>query len=129
MSGIRNYLVVEPDRAYARLLKSALADVGELHLVESAQAAIDWLDESDHKVDAVVMELLLGDRSGVEIVHELRSHYDWLHLPVIIHTRVKFAAIFRTKEWQASYGIVRVVEKGSASLDRLRDAMLTKPQL
>ena len=119
----KSYLIVESEPAYANLLVSALSQVGTLHVVDSAQAAIDWLDDPKHKADAIVTELLLGDRSGVEIIHELRSHYDWLDLPVIIHSRAYLDGDIARSDWRESYGVIAVIPKGVSALTKLKDAM------
>ena len=77
-------LVVEDDPRLGRLLRRLLSD--DRHVVElapDAEAATEVL-ESEAALDAVILDLGLPDRSGLEVLRELRSHGS--DLPVMILT-------------------------------------------
>ena len=81
-------LLVEQDailRAqYEHVLSSSLC----ITAIESAQLAIDILDDKSISVDGIVTDVNLGRNNGIELLHELRSYDDWLHIPVVLLSSV-----------------------------------------
>lgn len=78
-------LYIEPDRLLANSVSDYLRSFG--HVVDwrsDAQNAINAADKS--MPDAIIMELLLADHSGIEFLYELRSYSEWQAIPVVIFT-------------------------------------------
>ena len=78
-------IVVDLDRSFRQRLATALREVGwVVREAGSAREAARQL--SREHVDAAVIEGLLPDATGVELVDQLRAHGQ--HLPVVFLTRV-----------------------------------------
>ncbi len=112
-------LIIDPDRAYSRLVSDALASIGTVQQVRTAQAAIDYLDSPKALPNLIIIELFLGVRSGIEVIHEIRSYADWLGIPVILHSRSRLAAELQQADLFDDYGIEGYIQKGSDSLRKL----------
>ncbi len=77
-------LVVDDEPHILRGLKVILRDAGyEVELAENAEEAIDAA--SVRPPDAIVLDLVLPDRSGVEVCAEIRK---WSKLPIIVLSAV-----------------------------------------
>jgi DNA-binding response OmpR family regulator len=76
-------LLIETDRPLANNLCQFLSGAG--HEVDWHVNPQDAMDSADKQSpDAIVLDLLLAGRSGIEFLYELRSYPDWQTLPVII---------------------------------------------
>jgi CheY-like chemotaxis protein len=109
-------LVVEDDKAVASLLVESLTLEGHVAMATgTAAAALAHLTE--HFPDAVLLDLILPDRSGLEVLREIRRRRPGL--PVIIltgHAESEDADRART------LGVVDVMRKPQI-LDNLADAL------
>ncbi len=77
-------LVVDDEPQILRGLKVILADAGyEVEVAENAEEAINAV--SVRPPDAIVLDLVLPDRSGVEVCAEIRK---WSKLPIIVLSAV-----------------------------------------
>ena len=73
-------LVVDDEEQIRRALKSILGSRGySLSLATTAQEAL--LKVIDEPPDLVVLDLMLPDRSGIEVCRELRT---WMSAPILI---------------------------------------------
>ncbi len=83
MSGAR-VLVVDDEPQILRALQTALRGAG--YDVEAAATAAEALTRAAARPpEAVILDLVLPDRSGVEVCHELRG---WLKAPILILSAV-----------------------------------------
>ena len=79
------------------------------------QSAIDWIDDNG-PVDLVITELLLGEHNGLEFINELRSHHDWMNIPVVIQTTVPPSQhVLSTEDWRR-LGVVSYLYKPTTKL-------------
>jgi two-component system, OmpR family, KDP operon response regulator KdpE len=84
LSSKSHVLVVDDEPQILRGLKVILDDAGyDVEVAENAQEAIDAA--SVRPPDAVVLDLVLPDRSGVEVCAEIRG---WSKLPIIVLSAV-----------------------------------------
>ncbi|HCM51785.1 TPA: hypothetical protein DIS56_01475 [Candidatus Saccharibacteria bacterium] len=80
-------LVIESDRIVADNITQMLEQAGHRtswHL--DPQGAIDGADSK--APDAIIIDLMLAGRSGVEFLYEFRSYPQWQKLPVIVFSDV-----------------------------------------
>ncbi len=113
-------LLVEPDRLTAKEVTSYLSQQHTvLHAVD-AQAAIHAFD--NHKVDAVILELVMPGHNGVEFLYELRSYEDLQNVPVIVYSQ---SDVDHTQRVQltSQLGVHDVCQKGSTSLAQLSERL------
>ena len=76
-------LIVETDKLLADSLASALRRSGHQSLWKvDLQSALEVLDSD--KPDLIILDLALAERSGAELLYEIRSYPEWQNLPVII---------------------------------------------
>ena len=79
-------LIVDDDPIQRRLLDAHLSRLGlDVRQCAGGRAAIDILTGPDSgKVSAVVLDLMMPDRSGGDVMAEMRKHH--LDIPVIVQT-------------------------------------------
>lgn len=78
-------LLIESDKHLAANLSTVLKN--NCHKVVWRVDLQTALEDMDSGVpDAIIIDLLLAGRSGVEFLYELRSYPEWHNLPVIIWT-------------------------------------------
>src|SRR5436189_6469001 len=76
-------LLIEADRPLAANLQKFLEKSGhEVEWQVDLQLAMDSADM--RRPDAVILDLLLAGRSGVEFLYEFRSYPDWQNFPIIL---------------------------------------------
>ena len=118
-------LLIESDRFLAdnlaSILKSAAHDVVWR---TDLQAALEVID--DKKPDAIILDLLLASRSGVEFLYEIRSYPEWHDLPVIIWSDLSQSELETLRASLKNLGIVSYHHKSTTKLkDLLEDLNLT----
>ena len=78
-------LVVDDDTLMCKLLHMALTREGyESHEVYSGPAALDFLNE--HDVDLVLMDVMMADVNGFEVMRRLKDSDRLKDIPVILLT-------------------------------------------
>ncbi len=78
-------LVVEDEKINRRLMQAALESKGyHPRMVESGQAALDYL--RDWHVDLVLLDIVMPDMDGFQVLHTIRRNYPRAGLPVIMVT-------------------------------------------
>jgi CheY-like chemotaxis protein len=121
-SGAPHVLVVEDDLAEQQRLAQALAGAGcRVDLAVSVQQAIERL--SGTRYDAVTLDLLLGRRSGLEVLARLREDGPHREVPVIVVT-----AVTESSPALAGFDVHAVLHKpvdGQALVAALRRAGMT----
>lgn len=115
-------LCVEPDSMLAKQYAKSLAssdDIDEVVLAHDAQSALERLDES---VDCVVLELLLGQHNGLELIYEMRSHTDLRDIPVVLVTDISEHVLRESMSYDL-LGVYSYLHKSSMRLQRLQDVV------
>lgn len=111
-------LLIEADKIIAGNLARKLAQAGyEVDWQVGPQAGIDSADSAPP--DAVILDLLLAGRSGVEFLYEFRSYPEWQAVPVIIYSHVSEAELSASHPALAELGVRAFHYKPTATLDDL----------
>lgn len=106
-------LIVEDDSWQAEHMSRQLTRAG--YRTESAAHALEAIDKVDHmRPDVIVLDMMLPAANGMTLLHELRSHADLAHIPVIVCS----AETFSLKDLHP-YGVVAVVDKTTMTNDEL----------
>jgi CheY-like chemotaxis protein len=85
-------LLLEADRMLANNFSRYLKGLGHKVTWElEPQEAIYSVDKN--QLDAIIIDLLLAGRSGIEFLYEFRSYPEWQKLPVIIFSNIAAAEI------------------------------------
>lgn len=85
---MKTVLLIEFDAVLARQYAAKLGQRYHVEWRQTAQQALDVLDADNHGIDLIVMDVAISGNNGVEVLHELRSYEDWLHIPVILLSSV-----------------------------------------
>jgi len=77
-------LVIEDDEFTASLLQFVLVRQ-QMHVtrVADGRAALAWIEEG-HACDAVVLDLMLPQISGMQVLMHMQQHPDWSSRPVLV---------------------------------------------
>jgi DNA-binding response OmpR family regulator len=111
-------LLIEPDKILAANIHSYFAKAGhEIIIHNDLQQAVAAADKV--KPSAVIMELQLAGRSGLEFLYEFRSYPDWQELPVILHTIVKDDELATYDRVLQDLNVSRLLYKPETGLESL----------
>lgn len=78
-------LVVDDDKINAKFLAKSLAKRGfEVTEVHDGRACLDYVKSND--VDIILLDIMMPDLSGQEVLSELRSEYSAFELPIVMVT-------------------------------------------
>lgn len=115
-------LLIEPDGILAGNIRDYFVKAGyEVIAHTDLQQAITSVDKS--LPDAVILELQLAGRSGIEFLYEFRSYPDWQDLPVILYTILKSDELSAYKRVLRDLNISRILYKPETRLNLLREAI------
>ncbi len=83
MEGVGSVLVIDDEPVLQDVLGTLLRSAGfEVHSAMSAEAGLQQL--RDEEIDVVLLDLMLPDRSGLDLLPEIKGHDP--HLPVVVIT-------------------------------------------
>ena len=108
-------LVVDDDPDALDLAVAMIDDGGyEVQTATTGREALDAI--ARQRPDAIILDLMLPEMDGFEVVHRLSLNSDWRSIPVILLT----ARDLSHEERRAlDIGTVRIIQKGSFSRDEL----------
>lgn len=102
-------VVVEDDAWLAEYYLRVLRRAGyEAYHAAHALGAIDVID--DVKPHAVLLDVLLTGTTALALLHELRSHADLAHIPIVLATNLADQISLEDVE---SYGVKRILDKAT----------------
>ena len=84
-------LVVDDDEVTRYLLGEALTKLG-FHIVEAQNGREAIQRMSDHILNGVVLDLIMPDLTGFEVLREIRRNSSTMRVPVIVHTSKELSA-------------------------------------
>lgn len=115
-------LLIESDSILAKATAKALTSVGyEVDWHVDPQAATD---SADQKVpDLIIIDLMLGGRSGVEFLYEFRSYPEWRVLPVIVYSSIEPEEFYQSSFGFSELGISQYHYKPTTSLAQLTESV------
>lgn len=111
-------LLIESDRILADAVTKILAKNG--HKVDwhvDPQAATNSADKKAPEL--IIIDLMLGGRSGVEFLYEFRSYPEWQKLPVIVYSNIKPEEFSGGSSALTELGIAAYHYKPTTSLSQL----------
>lgn len=113
-------LLLEPDRQIANDTKTSLMLAGYSVITHTdLQAAILSVDK--FRPDLVILDLLLGGRSAIEFLYELRSYPEWQDIKVILTGRYPLEEIETYLASLNQLNIAAYLPKLTASLDNFHE--------
>ncbi|MBI2589338.1 response regulator [Candidatus Saccharibacteria bacterium] len=117
-------LLIESDHILADGIIRILAQDG--HNVDwhvELQAATDSADKKAPQL--IIIDLMLGGRSGVEFLYELRSYPEWHKLPVVVYSNIEPEEFAASNFGFAQLEIAAYHYKSATSLRQLKDSIRT----
>src|SRR6185437_3603655 len=108
-------LLIEPDGILAGNIRDYFANVNHKVVIHNdLQLAIAAADNISPA--AVILELQLAGRSGIEFLYEFRSYPDWQDLPIIIYTSLKSEELSAYKKVLQDLNVSQVLYKPETRL-------------
>ncbi len=111
-------LLVEDDDHTRSAMRQALAGQGfEVDEAPHGRAALAWL--ARNRPDAIVLDLVMPEMDGFELVDELRRRPEWRDIPVVVVTAMDLSDADRRR---LNGAVERVISKsGQSTADLLRE--------
>ena len=111
----KRVLVVDDDPDALELAVAMLEDGGyDIQTTANGREALDAI--ARHQPDAIILDLMLPEMDGFEVVHRMSLNPEWRKIPVILLT----ARDLSHEERRAlDIGTARIIQKGSFSRDEL----------
>src|SRR5207248_2663173 len=108
----------ETDRFLARNIVRAFKRAGHnVHWLVDLQAAVNDADTTEPQ--AVIMDLFLAGRSGIEFLYEFRSYPEWATVPVILFSSVPDIELEQCQSTFIQLGVTHFFYKPSTTLAEL----------
>jgi len=108
-------LLIESDRLLADNLTQNLKSAGhKINWIVDLQLAIEAIDEK--LPEAVIIDLVLAGKSGIEFLYELRSYPEWQNVPVIIWSDLTGEETTRLYDSFRDLGVIAYHRKSTARL-------------
>lgn len=131
-------LIVDDEAGPRNALQVVLRPFFHLHAVDNAQAALRLLKEGRHHIDLVTLDLKLPDRSGVELLQEIKLEHNDLEVIIITGYGSLKSAMDSLRYGASGYllkpfnvtELITLIKKTLAKkqrLDRVRHALLAPP--
>ena len=115
-------LLLETDHLLAKNLRQFLKNSGyEVDWQVDPQAAIESADTVPP--DAIVLDLMLAQHSGIEFLYEFRSYPEWQNLPVIIFSNIAAEEVSGCLEAFEQLNVSAYHYKLTTSLAKLADSV------
>jgi CheY-like chemotaxis protein len=112
-------MIIDDDTDSLDLASAAIEDSGyKIITARSGREALEKL--ARERPDAIILDLMLPEMDGFEVVHRLSLNPDWRTIPVILLT----ARSLSSEERRAvDVGTVRLIQKGDFNRDELLRAI------
>jgi DNA-binding response OmpR family regulator len=111
-------LLLEPDQLLAGSIISYFANA-QLDVSAHAEPQSAIYSADKRQPDAVIVELQLASRSGVEFLYEFRSYPEWQNTPLIIFTNLQTNDLKVYAEVFKELNIAACLHKSSATIGQL----------
>ncbi|MBX4197280.1 response regulator [Candidatus Saccharibacteria bacterium] len=120
-------LLLEPDNLLAASLNNYLAREG--HSVAWHSHPQDAVTSADRQTpQAVITELQLAGRSGVEFLYEFRSYPEWQAIPIIVLSNLRPEETIAYQEVFQELNIAGYFYKPRTNLSQLLETLETSSQ-
>lgn len=111
-------LLVEDDQAltevYTRALKKA-----KFAVLSASSVSKALITASKHKPNVIVLDVILGQENGFQLLKKLRREPSTMDIPVVIVTNLLTSEVGMQQELRVSLGVVGVYTKSQLSLKKL----------
>lgn len=114
-------LVVEDDPMSRSTLEAILQRAGwQVLSAENGRVALDIL--ANQPPDVIISDLMMPEMDGFELVHQVRMHEEWNHIPLVILTAKDLTAEERAV---LNQGVAKVFQKSLSRQETLLNELKT----
>ena len=108
-------LLVEDDRLQSKFLGDYLSenDIVVLYAFTAAEALTQLATD---KIDGIILDVNLSDRSGLELLDDIKKHSEWNKIPVVINTAEDLSHEDLAKIMRYAHPIVMKTRKSNERL-------------
>ena len=110
----KTLLLIDDDEVSRYLVRNVLAQ-GNFRIIEAKSGQEGLQKASEEKPDAVILDLVMPEMSGFDVLHQLKTNPQTSAIPVIIHT----SKALDSRERDLLSDAIAVVTKEIASRDLL----------
>ncbi len=127
MSNTKKRILLIEDSQSTRMTYKRIFEEGGFYILEASTGQEGWDLTLSKKPDLVVLDLILPDMHGLEVLKNIRSHVETKTVPVMVLTTVQ-----ESEEVQRtlSFGASRYVHKGSVTPEKIieiaQDLLVTR---
>jgi CheY-like chemotaxis protein len=115
LSHMPRVLVVDDNQDALDLVVAMIEKSGfDIHTATSGLEALDQINEK--RPDLLILDLMLPEMDGFEVVHRLSLNEQWRSIPVLVLTARDLS---HEERRVLDTGAVRIIEKGSFTRDEL----------
>jgi two-component system sensor histidine kinase ChiS len=84
----RTLLVVDDEPLVLQSLQLMLNGIDSYKIITASGGteALDYIQKHHHDIDMVLLDMMMPDMHGLDVLRAIRSHEDWHHIRVILHT-------------------------------------------
>lgn len=82
----RNILIVEDDIINQEMLKESLAKIYNLNIAQTGEEAIEFIKNNHEILSLVLLDLILPNTKGIDVLKFIKNNKLYMHLPVIVMT-------------------------------------------
>ena len=79
-------LIVDDVEINREILAEILREEYEILMAESGSQALDILEKLHEEIAAILLDLVMPEMDGFEVMREIRANADWTDIPVIFLT-------------------------------------------
>lgn len=105
----KTILLVEDDAWLSEMYANAFGEAVSVVCAHSAAEALEALERATP--DVILLDMFLPDHNGVELLHEISSYDDTVHIPVVILSTVHERDFALKPQRWPHYGIVGYLYK------------------
>ena len=114
---MKKILLIEDDKWYAESL-SRMLDEFEIKITDSAEKSIEIIDQD--VPDVICLDLNLGAKNGLSLLHELQSYIDTRKIPIVI---LSTDARRLDVDNLLVYGVTKILDKTEITPDELKEEL------
>lgn len=114
----KNVLLIEDDQLLAEVYQKSLASEGlNVFMADDTQTAMKLFDKN--QIGIIVLDIVLGDTNGFELLKRLRRRAGSHIIPVVIVTGLNTDEVGLNKELCVSLNIIGIYTKSQFSVGKL----------
>lgn len=114
----KNVLLIEDDQLLAEVYQKSLASEGlNVFMADDTQTAMKLFDKN--QIGIIVLDIVLGDTNGFELLKRLRRRAGSNMIPVVIVTGLNTDEVGLNKELCVSLNIIGIYTKSQFSVGKL----------